>query len=67
VGDGGFGVEECAAVGERVGSNVEDAHNEGARAGGQGASAELPGGASSLGKGHPKTMLHAREAAEFGD
>ena len=28
VGDGGVGVEEAAAVGERVGGHVEDAHDE---------------------------------------
>ena len=44
VGDGGVGVEVEAAVGEGVRSDIEDGHDEGSLAEGQGAVGELPGG-----------------------
>ena len=42
VGDCGFGIEEGTAVAERVGCDVDDAHDEGAAAELHGAGTELP-------------------------
>ena len=46
------GVSEVAAVGEGVGGDVEDAHDEGARAEREGAGAEVPVVMGARGEGH---------------
>ena len=50
--EGGGGVEELAAVGEGVGRDVEDAHDERPRAEREGAGAKAPVEARADGKGH---------------
>ncbi len=47
------GIEEASAVGEGVGRDVEDSHDERARAEREGAGAELPFEWVAVGEGHP--------------
>ncbi len=51
--DGGVEVEELAAIGEAVGGDVEDAHDEGAFAQLERAGAKSPGVPGAGAKGHP--------------
>jgi serine-type D-Ala-D-Ala carboxypeptidase/endopeptidase (penicillin-binding protein 4) len=57
---GRVGAEIEAAVRERVGRDVEDAHNEGARAEGQRTRAQLPGGGGAADESH-RERCYTRE------
>ncbi len=61
MGGSDFRIEEEAAVGERVGCYVDDAHDESARAEGQGADAQLPEIFVAARKGHTQMMLHSAQ------
>jgi len=61
MGGGGFEGPELATVGEGVRSEVEDAHDEGARAEGECAGTELPDEFVAGGKGHTQMMLHSAQ------
>jgi hypothetical protein len=60
---GAIGMEEGATVGKRVGSDVEDAHDESPFAGGESPGAELPGGWWAVNESHTGTMLHSSDNA----
>lgn len=54
--DGGVEAEELAAIGEAVGRDVEDAHDEGLLAELEGASAELPDVSRAGAEGHLRIL-----------
>ncbi len=54
--DGGLGEKELAAIGEAVGRDVEDAHDEGAIAEREGAGAETPEMPGARAEGHPGSL-----------
>ncbi len=54
--DGGVGEKELAAIGEAVGRDVEDAHDEGAIAEREGAGAETPEMPGARAEGHPGSL-----------
>jgi hypothetical protein len=53
-------LDELAAIGERVGRHVEDAHDEGARAELESAGAKAPGEARAEGYGHGEFLTNGK-------